>query len=77
MEAAQTHGSAAARAVSERIKALAAERGQTLTAVQTASGVTERTFARKLNHRPDTWTLTELAGIASALGMTYSEFEAA
>ena len=76
MEATQTSGSEAARAVSGRIKALAAEKGKTLTSVQTESGVTERTFARKLNHRPDLWTVAELAGIAAALGITYTDLAA-
>ena len=55
--------------VSGSIAALADQKRLTMKAVFEDSGIPESSFYRKLKH-PHTFTLPELASIASALGMT-------
>ena len=53
--------------VSSQIRHLAKAKGLSLTALAEQSGISERSFFRKLNTKPGNFTLADLGDIAKAL----------
>ena len=56
--------------IGKAITDLATQKGLTQQAVAEAAGIPHRSFSRKVNHRPETFTAYELGGIAAALDIT-------
>lgn len=66
------HGSWAA-GISRNIERLIAERGTSKHAVQQASVLSRSTFYRKMDKKPEHFTVEELGSIAETLGVQLSD----